>query len=110
MCWSIRGRGSSNTPPTNRHRNLGERFIIAAASRKIVHSVGFETAGTRSELITPVALRFTSDRRTAFVALGRADHVAVIDYRKLHSQEASLGRPTRVAAWPLERTATDFMP
>jgi hypothetical protein len=30
-------------------------------------------------LITPVGLRFASDGRTAFVALGRANHVAVID-------------------------------
>jgi len=33
----------------------------------------------RPELITPVGVRFTSDGCTAFVALGRANHVAVID-------------------------------
>ena len=57
----------------------GTVSIIDAASRKIIHTIGFEIAGMRPELITPVGVRFTSDGRTALVALGRANHVAVID-------------------------------
>jgi PQQ-dependent catabolism-associated beta-propeller protein len=56
----------------------GTVSIIDAASHKIIHTIGFEIAGMRPELITPVGVRFTSDGRTAFVALGRANHVAVI--------------------------------
>jgi hypothetical protein len=102
-CGQCAGRSEAegrriHTPVTSEFG--GTVSIIDAASSKIVHTVGFEIAGMRSEPITSVGLPFTSDGRTAFIALGRANHVAVIDYRKLHSQEVSLGRPTRMAAWP----------
>jgi YVTN family beta-propeller protein len=45
----------------------------------VMHVISFEIQGMRPELISPVGLRFASDGRTAFVALGRANRVAAID-------------------------------
>ncbi len=39
--------------------------------------------GVRKELISPVGIRFSLDGKTAFVALGRANRVAVIDVAAL---------------------------
>jgi len=57
----------------------GTVSVIDSASRKVVHVISFEIPGMRPELISPVGLRFASDGLTAFVALGRANRVAVID-------------------------------
>jgi len=48
----------------------------------LMRTIGFEIPGMRPELISPVGLRFASDGHTAFVALGRANHVAVVDTKK----------------------------
>jgi YVTN family beta-propeller protein len=41
--------------------------------------VAFLPKGFRPEEVTPVDVRITRDGRRAFVALGRANHVAVVD-------------------------------
>jgi hypothetical protein len=48
----------------------GTVSIIDAASRKIIHIIGFEIAEMTSELITLLGLRFASYGRTAFIPLG----------------------------------------
>jgi YVTN family beta-propeller protein len=53
--------------------------VIDAARREIIKVIGFEIPGIRAEAIQPVGVRLTSDRKLAFVALGPANHVAVID-------------------------------
>lgn len=61
----------------------GTLAIIDAAARKVTAKIGFELPGVRKELISPVGLRFSRDGKTAFVALGRANRVAVIDVATL---------------------------
>ncbi len=41
--------------------------------------IGFEIKGVRPELIQPIGVRFTLDGKTAFVALGPSNRIAVID-------------------------------
>jgi YVTN family beta-propeller protein len=61
----------------------GTLSIIDAATFKIAKKIGFEIAGVRSELIQPMGIRFTQDGKRAFVALGRANRIAVVDVATL---------------------------
>ena len=45
----------------------------------MTHKIAFEVQGLRAEAIQPVGIQFTRDDATAFVALGPANRVAVID-------------------------------
>ena len=63
----------------SRRRSAGTVAIIDAASREVVRKISFDLPGVRPELISPVGLRFSADGKLVFVALGRANHVAVID-------------------------------
>jgi PQQ-dependent catabolism-associated beta-propeller protein len=53
--------------------------IIATATHTVVGSLKLEVKGARSEDITPVGIQISRDGSRAFVALGRANHVAFID-------------------------------
>ena len=53
--------------------------IIDATANKIKETIPFAPKGFRVEDITPVGITMTRDGQTAFVALGRANHVAVVD-------------------------------
>lgn len=53
--------------------------IIATDSYEVKGTVKFEVKGARSEDITPVGIVMSGDGKRAFVALGRANHVAFID-------------------------------
>jgi len=53
--------------------------IIDVATLSIVGDVAFLPAGFRKEQVTPVDLLITKDGARAYVALGRANHVAVVD-------------------------------
>lgn len=53
--------------------------IIDTATRHVVGSLKFEVKGARSEDITPVGIQMSRDGKRAFVALGRANHVAFVD-------------------------------
>jgi PQQ-dependent catabolism-associated beta-propeller protein len=57
----------------------GEVNIIDVATFAVVGSVPFRPKGFRREEVTPVDLRITGDGTRAFVALGRANHIAVVD-------------------------------
>jgi len=57
----------------------GTVAVIDAATRKVKHKFGFEISGVRPELIQPLGVRFTRDGKRAFIALGRANRVAVVD-------------------------------
>jgi PQQ-dependent catabolism-associated beta-propeller protein len=57
----------------------GTVSVIDNATREIKHKITFEIAGLRPEAIQPVGVRITSDNKTAFVALGPANRVAVIN-------------------------------
>ncbi|MDM0073284.1 PQQ-dependent catabolism-associated beta-propeller protein [Variovorax sp. J2P1-59] len=53
--------------------------IIDTATRAVVGNLKFEVKGARSEDITPVGIQMSRDGKRAFVALGRANHVAFVD-------------------------------
>jgi len=53
--------------------------IIDVATRKIIKKISFEISGISKDRIQPVGIVLTKDDRFAFVALGPANHVAVIE-------------------------------
>lgn len=53
--------------------------VIDVATLEVVHTIEFLPKGMRREMVTPVDLLITRDGKRAFVALGRANHVAVVD-------------------------------
>jgi PQQ-dependent catabolism-associated beta-propeller protein len=59
----------------------GTVAVIDAASHKIEHTISFEVPGVRRETIQPVGINLSRDEKLAFVALGPANRVAVIDQK-----------------------------
>ena len=57
----------------------GEVDIIDTATNKVIGDILFLPPGFRREEVTPVDLLITGDGKTAYVALGRANHVGVVD-------------------------------
>jgi PQQ-dependent catabolism-associated beta-propeller protein len=57
----------------------GTVTVIDPKTRKVIGKVGFEIPGILKEAIQPVGVRITKDGKLAFVALGPANRVAVID-------------------------------
>jgi PQQ-dependent catabolism-associated beta-propeller protein len=57
----------------------GTVSVIDDATRQIKHQITFEIPAVPPEAIQPVGIAITSDNTKAFVALGPANRVAVID-------------------------------
>jgi PQQ-dependent catabolism-associated beta-propeller protein len=57
----------------------GTVSVIDPARREIKKKINFEIPGLRREAIQPVGISIMRDGKTAFVALGPANRVAVID-------------------------------
>ena len=57
----------------------GSVSIIRTADHTVQGSIAFKPQGMRPEDITPVGMALAPDGRTAYVGLGRANHVAVVD-------------------------------
>ena len=53
--------------------------IIRESDLSVQGAIDFKPPGMRSEDVTPVGLVLSPDGKTAYVALGRANHVAVVD-------------------------------
>lgn len=53
--------------------------IIRLADHSVAATLKFEAKGFRADDITPVGMVMARDGRTAYVALGKANHVAVVD-------------------------------
>ncbi len=53
--------------------------IVGTADHRVAGTLKFEVKGARAEDITPVGITMTRDGKRAFVALGRANHVAFVD-------------------------------
>ena len=62
--------------------------IVSTANHDVIGTIKFEVKGARATDITPVGIQITRDGKRAFVALGRANHVAFIDVpgRKVTNQ------------------------
>lgn len=57
--------------------------VLDAETRELIKKFDFKIPGVNDEAIQPVGIRLTSDGKYAFVALGPANRVAVIDAQKL---------------------------
>ena len=57
--------------------------IDDAASRTVTGTIRFAVPGVSREAVQPVGMVFAADGRRAFVALGPANRVAVVDTRSL---------------------------
>lgn len=57
----------------------GTITVFNPADRSVIGKVGFEIQGVGKEAIQPVGVRLTQDGKKAFVALGPANRVAVVD-------------------------------
>jgi PQQ-dependent catabolism-associated beta-propeller protein len=64
----------------------GTVSVIDPATRKEVKKITFKIPGVPDEAIQPVGIRLTKDGKTAFVALGPANRVAVVDQRTFEVQ------------------------
>ena len=65
----------------------GEVYIIDREKFEVAGKIEFLPPGMRKTDVTPVDLRMTRDGKTAYVTLGHAAHVAVVDVatRKIQS-------------------------
>lgn len=61
----------------------GTVTVLDPANRKLIGKVSFEIPGVAKEAIQPVGIRITKDDKLAFVALGPANRVAIIDTETL---------------------------
>jgi len=94
----------------------GEVYIIDRAKFTVVGKIEFLPPGMRKTDVTPVGLAMTKDGKTAYVTLGHAAHVAVVDVptRKIpgyHSgRQALMGnhalRATRASSMSPTASAT----
>jgi YVTN family beta-propeller protein len=57
----------------------GNVSVIDAKTRKVVEVIEFAIPGIRAEAIQPVGVQISGDGKIAFVALGPASRVAVVD-------------------------------
>ena len=57
----------------------GQVSILDGKSNAVKGTVPFKPKGFRDEDVTPVGIVMTRDGKTAYVTLGRANHVAVVD-------------------------------
>jgi PQQ-dependent catabolism-associated beta-propeller protein len=57
----------------------GSVSIIRSSDHTVQGRIAFLPQGMRSEDVTPVGMALSPDGRTAYVGLGRANHVAVVD-------------------------------
>jgi len=53
--------------------------IVSTADHSVLSTLKFEVKGARAQDITPVGIQMSRDGKRAFVALGRANHVAFVD-------------------------------
>jgi PQQ-dependent catabolism-associated beta-propeller protein len=61
----------------------GTVSVIDPAKHEIIKKIGFEIPGVQKEAVQPVGIRITKDDKTAFVALGPANRVAIVDVETL---------------------------
>src|SRR3546814_19150179 len=60
----------------------GTVSVIDPESLEVKKKISFEVPGLQPEALQPVGVRILEDRRKAFVALGPANSVAVIDAKR----------------------------
>src|SRR5262249_31518809 len=68
----------------------GTVSVIDPVKHVVSHKIKFEVRGMRAEAIQPVGIQFTRDDAFAFVALGPANRVAVVNTRSYSVQKLLL--------------------
>ena len=81
----------------------GTVSVIDPVKHVVTHKIAFEVQGLRAEAIQPVGIQFTRDDATAFVALGPANRVAVID-TKTYKVKKSCWSASASGRWRSRRT------
>jgi PQQ-dependent catabolism-associated beta-propeller protein len=61
----------------------GTVAIIDTATRAITKTLSFKIPGIHKDKLQPVGIRITDDNTLAFIALGPANHIAVVDVKTL---------------------------
>jgi len=61
----------------------GTVAVIDTESKETLKTLSFEIKGISKDRIQPVGMELTSDGKLAFIALGPANHVAVVDRASL---------------------------
>jgi len=83
----------------------GTVSVIDVASRQIKHVIKFAINGISEERIQPVGMELTRDGKYAFIALGPANHIAVVD-RSTYETNGVSGDVTVVDARALKPIKT----
>ena len=65
----------------------GSVSVVDLGTMQVADAIEFKPKGFRPEDVTPVGITMTGDGKTAFVALGRANHVAVVDVASLEVED-----------------------
>jgi YVTN family beta-propeller protein len=80
--------------------------ILDPASNQVIGEIRFEPKGFRPDDVTPVGITMTRDGKLAYIALGRANHVAVVSVpdRKVIGYTLVGKRPWNVALTRDEKT------
>jgi YVTN family beta-propeller protein len=65
----------------------GTVSVIDAKTREIIKVIEFDVPGIQPAYIQPVGVRVTKDRTKAFVALGPANRVAVVDAKTFEVED-----------------------
>ena len=77
----------------------GTASVIDVKTRKIIKTIGFSIPGVQQEQIQPVGVRINKDGTKAFVALGPANRVAVVNAKTFEVRQAALMSPLRSSAF-----------
>ena len=86
----------------------GTVSVIDPVKHVVTQKITFDVPGLAKELIQPVGIRFSADGKLAFVALGPANRVAVIDAATKQVIEISARRPARLATGAHARRQISF--
>ncbi|MCB1716710.1 MAG: beta-propeller fold lactonase family protein [Candidatus Competibacteraceae bacterium] len=65
----------------------GSVSVVDRSNYEVIQTIEFKPKGFRPEEVTPVGITMTADGATAYVALGRANHVAVVDVASREIQD-----------------------
>ncbi len=84
----------------------GQVSVIDRATNRVSTTIDFVPPGFRQTDVTPVGMTMTADGKTAIVALGRANHVAIVDTatKKIKDYVLVGSRAWGVALSPDEKT------
>src|SRR4029453_14374148 len=78
----------------------GTVTVIETGTRKVAAKIDFKISGIHQDAIHPVGIRIPRDGKRAFVALGPANRIAVIDTATFKVEKYLLVRSIKVGRYP----------